>query len=76
MHVQHEEFAGSLGFAELGPAPSSLASLATVPWIQGSEERGTQAQSHCVEWRPLGAVAFGGRMGRLDGGKDAMNGGR
>ena len=75
MHVQHEGFSESLTFAELGPAPSSLASPAMVPWILGSEERGTQVQS-CVDWCPWDAVAIGGRMGRLDDGKGMTNGGR
>ena len=74
MHMQHEGFSEFLAFAELGPAPSSLASPAMVPWILGSEEWGTQVQS-CVDWRPWGAVAFRGRMGRPDDGKDATNGG-
>ena len=75
MRMQHEGFSESLAFAKLGPAPSSLVSPATVPWILGSEERGTQMQS-CVDWHPWGAIVIEGRMGRLDGGKGVMNGER
>ena len=75
MHMQHEGFSESLAFAELGPAPSSLVSPATVPWILGSEEWGTQVQS-CVDWCPWGAITIGRRMGRLNDGKGVMNGGR